>query len=136
MCLSTSSLSDDIFSDRSSYVLIFFGIPTLKLRFYFFKDRDSARWGLTPKMVQRRRILFWDLFVSDVWQASIDSLLFYRYLLYDFFFQSLNTGRPPSFSLAYVDCGFPQYDASSNGKGGNFGSSCELFDKKYPGYTS
>ncbi|KAF8159144.1 fungal-specific transcription factor domain-containing protein [Crassisporium funariophilum] len=53
--------------------------------------RDSARWGLTPKMVQRRRILFWDLFVADVWQ-------------------SLNTGRPPSFSLAYIDCSFPQYD--------------------------
>ena len=44
-------------------------------------------------------------------------------------FQSLNTGRPPSFSLAYVDCGFPQYDASSSGKGGSFGSSCKLFDK-------
>ena len=92
------------------------------------KDRDSARWGLTPKMVQRRRILFWDLFVSDVWQARIDPLLVYRYLLHDPF-QSLNTGRPPTFSLAYVDCGFPQYDASSNGKGGSFGSSCELFDK-------
>ncbi|KAJ7848323.1 fungal-specific transcription factor domain-containing protein [Mycena leptocephala] len=50
--------------------------------------RDSARWGLSAKMVQRRRILFWDLFVSDVWQ-------------------SLNTGRPPSFSLAYIDCSFP-----------------------------
>jgi len=33
-------------------------------------DRDSARWGLSPKMVQRRRILFWDLFVADVWQVS------------------------------------------------------------------
>ncbi|KAG5635134.1 hypothetical protein H0H81_012333 [Sphagnurus paluster] len=32
-------------------------------------DRDSARWGLSPKMVQRRRILFWDLFVADVWQV-------------------------------------------------------------------
>lgn len=53
--------------------------------------RDSARWGLSPKMVQRRRILFWDLFVADVWQ-------------------SLNTGRPPSFSLAYIDCTFPSYD--------------------------
>ncbi|KAF9060968.1 fungal-specific transcription factor domain-containing protein [Rhodocollybia butyracea] len=53
--------------------------------------RDSERWGLSPKMVQRRRILFWDLFVADVWQ-------------------SLNTGRPPSFSLAYIDCGFPQYE--------------------------
>lgn len=53
--------------------------------------RDSERWGLPPKMVQRRRILFWDLFVADVWT-------------------SLNTGRPPSFSLAYIDCSFPKYD--------------------------
>ncbi|KAJ3848820.1 fungal-specific transcription factor domain-containing protein, partial [Lentinula lateritia] len=72
--------------------------------------RDSERWGLSPKMVQRRRILFWDLFVADVWQ-------------------SLNTGRPPSFSLAYVDCSFPQYeginmkDANSQGKPDNRSSS-------------
>ncbi|KAJ3839391.1 hypothetical protein F5878DRAFT_535654 [Lentinula raphanica] len=58
-------------------------------------DRDSERWGLSPKIVQRRRILFWDLFVADVWQ-------------------SLNTGRPPSFSLAYIDCSFPQYEGLHN----------------------
>ncbi|KAF6760915.1 fungal-specific transcription factor domain-containing protein [Ephemerocybe angulata] len=58
--------------------------------------RDSARWGLSRKMVQRRRILFWDLFVADVWQ-------------------SLNTGRPPTFSLPYVDCSFPQYEEDFGG---------------------
>ena len=52
--------------------------------------RDSARWGLDEKTVQRRRVLFWDLFTADVWQ-------------------SLNTGRPPSFSLAYIDCTFPSF---------------------------
>ncbi|KAJ7040931.1 fungal-specific transcription factor domain-containing protein [Mycena alexandri] len=57
--------------------------------------RDSARWGLSAKMVQRRRILFWDLFVADVWT-------------------SLNTGRPPSFSLAYIDCSFPTYETSGS----------------------
>ncbi|KAF7324675.1 Zn(2)-C6 fungal-type domain-containing protein [Mycena kentingensis (nom. inval.)] len=62
--------------------------------------RDSARWGLSPKMVQRRRILFWDLFVADVWT-------------------SLNTGRPPSFSLAYIDCAYPQYDGGK-GQDGSF----------------
>ncbi|KAJ7677898.1 fungal-specific transcription factor domain-containing protein [Mycena polygramma] len=55
--------------------------------------RDSARWGLSATMVQRRRILFWDLFVADVWT-------------------SLNTGRPPSFSLAYIDCSFPKYEGA------------------------
>lgn len=68
--------------------------------------RDSARWGLSPKMVQRRRILFWDLFVADVWQ-------------------SLNTGRPPSFSLAYIDCSFPQYE----NKG--FGSAFEVWQCRF-----
>ncbi|KAG6849964.1 hypothetical protein H0H93_003153 [Arthromyces matolae] len=60
--------------------------------------RDSVRWGLTPKMVQRRQILFWDLFVADVWQ-------------------SLNTGRPPSFSLAYIDCSFPDARDNVSGEG-------------------
>lgn len=30
-------------------------------------DRDSARWGLPPIMVDRRRLLFWNLFVADSW---------------------------------------------------------------------
>ncbi|KAF8835749.1 hypothetical protein BDN67DRAFT_912460, partial [Paxillus ammoniavirescens] len=51
--------------------------------------RDGVGWGLPSKLVHRRRVLFWDLFVSDVWQ-------------------SLSTGRPPSFSLPYIDCRFPE----------------------------
>ncbi|KAG6827191.1 hypothetical protein H0H92_012838 [Tricholoma furcatifolium] len=71
--------------------------------------RDSARWGLSPKMVQRRRILFWDLFVADVWQ-------------------SLNTGRPPSFSLAYIDCSFPDTSDHADREGSveGFGDSSEV----------
>ncbi|KIY61576.1 hypothetical protein CYLTODRAFT_495190 [Cylindrobasidium torrendii FP15055 ss-10] len=53
--------------------------------------RDSERWNLPPKEVHRRRVLFWNLFLADAWQ-------------------SLNTGRPPSFSLVYVDCRYPKYD--------------------------
>ncbi|KAK0229406.1 fungal-specific transcription factor domain-containing protein [Armillaria nabsnona] len=56
-------------------------------------NRDSERWGLSNKMVQRRRNLFVDLYVADAWQ-------------------SLHTGRPPSFSMAYSDCHFPEYDSS------------------------
>ena len=36
----------------------------------FIVDRDSERWGLPPKMVHRRRIVFWDLFVADAFQVS------------------------------------------------------------------
>ncbi|KAG1747737.1 fungal-specific transcription factor domain-containing protein [Suillus paluster] len=60
--------------------------------------RDSAKWGLPANVVQRRRILFWDLFVADAWN-------------------SLNTGRPPSFSLAYIDCRFP--DGGGDGELGH-----------------
>ncbi|KAK0209958.1 fungal-specific transcription factor domain-containing protein [Desarmillaria ectypa] len=56
-------------------------------------NRDSERWGLSNKMIQRRRNLFVDLYVADAWQ-------------------SLHTGRPPSFSMAYSDCHFPEYDSS------------------------
>ncbi|KAJ2927802.1 hypothetical protein H1R20_g9292, partial [Candolleomyces eurysporus] len=57
--------------------------------------RDSARWGLSPKIVRRRRVLFWDLFVAETWQ-------------------SLNTGRPPTFSLHYIDCSFPESEDLDN----------------------
>ncbi|GLB39771.1 putative fungal specific transcription factor [Lyophyllum shimeji] len=55
--------------------------------------RDCARWGLSPKTAQRRRMLFWDLFVADIWQ-------------------SLTNGRPPSLSLPYIDCRFPDSQAT------------------------
>lgn len=85
-------------------------------------DRDSAHWGLSPKMTQRRRILFWNLFVSDVWQVCSFSPLIY--FCPDQQHQSLNTGRPPSFSMAYSDCSYPQYGADGTGREADFGTSC------------
>jgi hypothetical protein len=32
-------------------------------------DRDCARWKLTPAEVQKRRSLFWELFITDCWQV-------------------------------------------------------------------
>ncbi|KAG6884242.1 hypothetical protein C0993_012834, partial [Termitomyces sp. T159_Od127] len=87
--------------------------------------RDSARWGLTPKMVRRRRILFWDLFVADVWQVQYP-------------FLSLNTGRPPSFSLAYIDCSFPDANDGApkdgqpcEGPEGGFGSAFSIWQCRF-----
>ncbi|KAH9052349.1 fungal-specific transcription factor domain-containing protein [Lactarius vividus] len=51
--------------------------------------RDPARWESDPRIVQRRRLVFWDLFLVDSWHA-------------------LTTGRPPSFNRAFIDCKFPQ----------------------------
>ncbi|KAH9040305.1 hypothetical protein EDB83DRAFT_2643255 [Lactarius deliciosus] len=52
-------------------------------------DRDPARWESDPRIVQRRRLVFWDLFLADSANALI-------------------TGRPPSFNRAFIDCKFPQ----------------------------
>ncbi|KAI6150929.1 hypothetical protein BKA82DRAFT_4465224, partial [Pisolithus tinctorius] len=51
--------------------------------------RDGLRWGLSREITTRRRIVFWDLFVTDVWNC-------------------LEAGRPPTFSLPYIDCQFPR----------------------------
>ncbi|KXN89689.1 hypothetical protein AN958_05229 [Leucoagaricus sp. SymC.cos] len=50
--------------------------------------RDCARWKLSPAEVQKRRALFWELFITDCWL-------------------SLATGRLATFSLPFVDCELP-----------------------------
>ncbi|KAJ7777955.1 fungal-specific transcription factor domain-containing protein [Mycena maculata] len=65
-----------------------FGLST-KLAQSIGLHRDCARWGLKPPEVQKRRALFWELFITDCWQA-------------------LATGRLPTFSLPFVDCELPQ----------------------------
>ncbi|KAJ3512326.1 hypothetical protein NLJ89_g3583 [Agrocybe chaxingu] len=50
--------------------------------------RDSARWHMDNKTVQKRRNLFWEIFSSDL-------------------SHSLALGRPPSNHPSYVDCEFP-----------------------------
>ncbi|KAH7882993.1 hypothetical protein F5I97DRAFT_1815347 [Phlebopus sp. FC_14] len=48
-------------------------------------NRDCARWQLPSSEVQKRRALFWELFITDGWQ-------------------SLATGRLATFYLPYIDC--------------------------------
>nr|GAT44715.1 predicted protein [Mycena chlorophos] len=50
--------------------------------------RDSGRWKVDPVETQRRRELFWELYVYDSWGAW-------------------TMGRPTSFTLAHVDCKMP-----------------------------
>ncbi|KAI0049518.1 hypothetical protein FA95DRAFT_1588235 [Auriscalpium vulgare] len=52
-------------------------------------NRDCARWKLSPAEVQKRRSLFWELFITDCWQ-------------------SLATGRIATFSIPVTDCELPQ----------------------------
>lgn len=65
-----------------------FGLST-KLAQSIGLHKDSARWKLPPHEVQKRRALFWELFITDGWQ-------------------SLSTGRLATFSLPFVDCELPQ----------------------------
>ncbi|KAI9458513.1 hypothetical protein HD554DRAFT_2029584 [Boletus coccyginus] len=51
-------------------------------------DRDCARWQLSNSEVQKRRALFWELFITDGWQ-------------------SLATGRLATYYLPFVDCELP-----------------------------
>ncbi|KAI6096181.1 fungal-specific transcription factor domain-containing protein [Pisolithus croceorrhizus] len=61
--------------------------------------RDCARWRLPPSEVQKRRALFWELYITDCWQA-------------------LATGRLATFHLPYVDCKLPSDpDANINDDG-------------------
>ncbi|KAI0783269.1 fungal-specific transcription factor domain-containing protein [Abortiporus biennis] len=50
--------------------------------------RDCSRWKLSPYEVQKRRALFWEIFITDCWQ-------------------SLATGRLATFSLPFVDAELP-----------------------------
>ncbi|KAG6813503.1 hypothetical protein H0H92_010528 [Tricholoma furcatifolium] len=68
--------------------------------------RDSARFNMDPKTVQRRRILFWELFSTDL-------------------FYSLGTGRPPSIRLSYIDCEFPEDDEATLDEDGNTLKGCD-----------
>ncbi|KAF9030945.1 hypothetical protein BDZ89DRAFT_1064266 [Hymenopellis radicata] len=51
--------------------------------------RDSARWKMDPKTVQRRRALFYEIFCADL-------------------HCSMSLGRPPSIRLSYIDCEYPR----------------------------
>ena len=57
-------------------------------------DRDTGRWKLDPSETQRRREIFWELYVYDSWQC-------------------LTFGRPPAFTTAHVDCKMPFQDEPS-----------------------
>ncbi|KIY49091.1 hypothetical protein FISHEDRAFT_13948, partial [Fistulina hepatica ATCC 64428] len=52
-------------------------------------NRESPRWHLDARILQRRRTLFWSLFSLDLYFSS-------------------SLGRPPSIQLKYVDCLLPK----------------------------
>ncbi|KAL1758106.1 hypothetical protein FB107DRAFT_259153 [Schizophyllum commune] len=84
---------EDLFKDSpegSSAVELGRNLLSLAVHLSLTINRNARRWAIPAKDVRRREILFWHLFTADVWQ-------------------SLHTGRPPLFSLLYVDCNMPEY---------------------------
>ncbi|TFK66191.1 hypothetical protein BDN72DRAFT_961949 [Pluteus cervinus] len=60
---------------------------------------NGHRWGLDSSTVEKRNRVFWPLFVYDVWT-------------------SFCFGRPPSMSMSYIDCPFPEDQDSVLGPSG------------------
>ncbi|KZT70758.1 hypothetical protein DAEQUDRAFT_667064 [Daedalea quercina L-15889] len=58
-------------------------------------NRDAGRWNLEPVEIQRRRETFWEVYSYDL-------------------LQSYTLGRPPSFSLAHIDCKKPHTEDPNN----------------------
>ncbi|KIK47381.1 hypothetical protein CY34DRAFT_73944 [Suillus luteus UH-Slu-Lm8-n1] len=52
-------------------------------------ERDNAGWGLGQDEIQRRRVLFWELYTVDAWTSILN-------------------GRPPALSINHTDCWFPE----------------------------
>lgn len=53
-------------------------------------DRDSGRWNLPEEETQRRRRMFWEIYLFDMWQ-------------------SFGVGRPPAISSLHFDTKIPLY---------------------------
>jgi hypothetical protein len=70
---------------------------------YYFKfaDRDTGRWKLDPSETQRRREIFWEIYVYDSWQAGRFSRTL---ILFDDESQLVSHFRAPT-GLYYGPCG-------------------------------
>ncbi|KAI0924799.1 hypothetical protein AcW2_005572 [Taiwanofungus camphoratus] len=68
---------------------------SVKLAVSMGLHRDAGRWNVEEKEIQRRREVFWEVYSYDL-------------------LQSFTLGRPPSFSLAHVDCKKPRLEDPCN----------------------
>ena len=101
---------------KSSCVLV--GCSLLNV----FVDRDSAAWKLEEKIVQRRRNLFWEMYIFEMMHVSANVPLLYSILQNraNVICQSIALGRPMSVALNHIDCEPPNDDEASSDDGHNF----------------
>ncbi|KZT09905.1 uncharacterized protein LAESUDRAFT_722057 [Laetiporus sulphureus 93-53] len=70
----------------------------VKLALTLGLHRDGNKWNLNPEEAFKRRNLFYELYTYDSWQ-------------------SLTFGRPPSLSMAFIDCQMPESPAAKTDSG-------------------
>ncbi|KZP31739.1 hypothetical protein FIBSPDRAFT_723809 [Athelia psychrophila] len=74
--------------------------------------RDSAAWTRDEDEIERRRVLFWELFTFEAWQ-------------------SMTTGRPPSMSIRHTNCRFPRDREPFLNSSGNFETGFDYWKLRY-----
>lgn len=74
---------------------------------HFPEDRDSGRWKLPQDETEKRRRLFWEVYLLDMWLVR-DPWVFL--VVIDLGSQSFGLGRPPGISSIHVDCQLPLYE--------------------------
>ncbi len=86
-------------------------------------DRDCSRFKLSTAETQKRRALFWELFITDCWQVRQAQ----AYVLYKLTIlcQALATGRLPTFELGFVDTELPADPDETLADDGTPQPSCE-----------
>lgn len=90
---------------------------------------------MSPKIVQRRRSLFWELFSTELFYVRLSPGLNLPNNLYLHASQSLALGRPPSIRLSYIDTEFPDDDEATVDEHGNALVGCEAFPRTLCGLT-
>lgn len=78
---------------------------------FVLTDRDSSAWNMDDKSVQRRRNLFWEIFILEMMHVRVCTRGCSQFIID--IQQSVALGRPPSVSLNHVDCQLPTDDESS-----------------------
>jgi hypothetical protein len=86
-----------------------------------FKDRDSGKFNLPAEETKRRRSIMWEVYTQDMWQVNNYSDLPHGRL--SLYYQSFLYGRPPAFSLPYIDTQMPH--ETTLGPGGELEMNCK-----------
>ena len=76
MTVALANFGPSFRTDRSSLVLLYFAWRQFLSICSTPTDRDTGRWKLDLSETQRRREVFWELYVYDSWQESLNLLGF------------------------------------------------------------